>query len=89
MWPVRNSLVRPAGPWTSFRTPLEYKGPSELAVGTNPCQTVGTIDTNLLVVFGVNHRWGDPGVNTPRLCGCGPSRCNRTAQPLQNQGIQI
>ena len=33
--------------------------PSELALGNSPSQAVGTMDSYLLVVSGVNPRWGD------------------------------
>ena len=61
---------------------------SELALGDSPRQAVGTMDSYLLVVSGVNPRWGDQSESAV-VVRSGPVRWARgtTAQPHQNQGI--
>jgi hypothetical protein len=62
--------------------------PSELALGSSPRQVAGTMDSYLLVVSGVNPRWGDQSESAV-VVRSGPARLVRgtTAQPHQNQGI--
>ena len=55
--------------------------PSELALGSRPRQAVGTMDSYLLVVSGVNPRWGDQNESAV-VVRCGPLRgTDRTTTP--------
>lgn len=64
--------------------PVLGKALSELALGSSPSQAVGTMDSYLLAVSGVNPRWGDQ-IESAVVVRFGPVRV-ATAQPHQNQG---
>ena len=74
--------VCPRGNLFSNSTVVE--APSELALGSSPSQAVGTMDSYLLVVSGVNPRWGDQ-IESAVVVRSGPVR-EATAQSHQNQG---
>lgn len=67
-----------------FSTSTVSFAPSELALGSSPSQAVGTMDSYLLAVSGVNPRWGDQ-IESAVVVRFGPVR-EATAQPHQKSG---
>jgi hypothetical protein len=67
---------------TTHNTQHKNRAPSELALGNSPRQAVGIMDSYLLVVSGVNPRWGDQSESAVVV----QLARGTTAQPHQNQG---